>query len=40
MAGWGDDEVSAEVRELLAEGWVPVKVHEDRETRREGRTTS
>jgi hypothetical protein len=32
MAGWGDDTVSAEVRELLSEGWVAVKVHEDRET--------
>ncbi len=32
MAGWGDDTVSAEIRELMADGWVPVKVREDRET--------
>ena len=32
MAGWGDDTVSAEVRQLIEEGWKPVKVHEDRET--------
>jgi hypothetical protein len=32
VAGWGDDEVSAEIRDLMTDGWVPVKVHEDRET--------
>jgi len=32
MAGWGDDTVSAEVRQLIDDGWKPVKVHEDRNT--------
>jgi hypothetical protein len=32
MAGWGDDPVSAELREAIADGWQVAKIHEDRET--------
>jgi hypothetical protein len=32
MAGWGDDPVSAELREAIEQGWKPVELHEDRET--------
>ncbi|MER3452893.1 MAG: hypothetical protein C4344_04330 [Acidimicrobiia bacterium] len=30
VAGWGDDPVLAELRRLIAEGWTPVAVAEDR----------
>jgi hypothetical protein len=30
VAGWGDDPVLEELRQLIADGWVPVAVHEDR----------
>ena len=31
MAGWGDDPVLAELRDLVAEGWQPVGIREERE---------
>ena len=32
MAGWGDDPVSAELRELISQGWEPVRISEDRDS--------
>jgi hypothetical protein len=31
MAGWGDDPVLAELRDLIADGWAPVRITEDRD---------
>ena len=31
MAGWGDDPTLAELRDLIAEGWKPVGLREERE---------
>jgi hypothetical protein len=31
MAGWGDDPVMAEVQSMLADGWVPSKVRDERD---------
>ena len=32
MAGWGDDPVLAELRDLVADGWQPVRIAEDRDS--------
>ena len=31
MAGWGDDPVMAELQAAITDGWVPVKVTDDRD---------
>jgi hypothetical protein len=32
MAGWGDDPVMAELQSAISEGWVPVKVTDERDS--------
>ena len=32
MAGWGDDPVMADLQAACADGWVPVKVTDDRDS--------
>ena len=31
MAGWGDDPVMAELQAAISDGWVPVKVSDERD---------
>jgi hypothetical protein len=32
MAGWGDDPVMAELQSAISDGWVPVKVTDERDS--------
>jgi hypothetical protein len=34
MAGWGDDPVMADLQAAVADGWVPVKMADERDSTR------